>query len=103
TYGRFEAKLRMAFMFLGACPAWWMMPGYGPYGGWTRSGESDLMEKVGLKPNHASSTLHMKPNWGEWQSQYQYVDATFQNGLDFTDWHVFGVYWTATEITFLLD
>jgi beta-glucanase (GH16 family) len=103
TYGRMEAKIRMSGAFQGAWPAFWMMPVADTYGGWPRSGEIDIMEMVGAKPNHASSTLHMKPNWGTWQSQYQHVDATFQNNSDFTDWHVYGVYWTPTEITFLLD
>jgi len=103
TYGRFEAKIRMTHSFQGAWPAFWMMPADNAYGGWPRSGEIDIMEMVGVKPNHASSTLHMKPNWGTWQSQYQYVDCTFRDSADFTDWHVFGVRWTATEITFLLD
>jgi beta-glucanase (GH16 family) len=103
TYGRMEAKIRMSKTFQGAWPAFWMMPVDNFYGNWPRSGEIDIMEMVGVRPNRASSTLHMKPDWGTWESQYQSVNCTFQNSSDFTDWHVYGVYWTETEITFLLD
>ena len=103
TYGRFEAKIRMSHSFQGAWPAFWMMPVNETYGGWPRSGEIDIMEMVGIHPNNASSTLHMKPNWGTWESQYQGVTNTFQNSKTFTDWHVFGVHWNQNRMIFLLD
>ena len=102
TYGRFEAKIRMNAA-RGAWPAFWMMPVSSSYGGWPRSGEIDIMEMVGINKTRASSTLHMKPSWGTWESQYQGVNHTFRDSGTFEDWHVYGVKWTATEMTFLID
>jgi beta-glucanase (GH16 family) len=103
TYGRFEAKIRLTKVFQGAWPAFWMMPVNSAYGGWPRSGEIDIMEMTGSRPTHTGSTVHVKPNWGTWESQYQGGGVTFLDGSDFTDWHVFGVLWTAAEMSFLVD
>jgi beta-glucanase (GH16 family)/ethanolamine utilization protein EutQ (cupin superfamily) len=103
TYGRFEAKIRMSKAFKGAWPAFWMLPVDNAYGTWPRSGEIDILEMVGIKPKNGSSTLHVKPDWGTWQSTCSGVSFTFQNNSDFTDWHVYSAVWSANEITFLVD
>ena len=100
TYGRFEAKIRMTKAEQGMWPAFWMMPVSSSYGGWPRSGEIDIMEMRGRFPSESSGTIHMSSLYG---NHYRGADQTYENGSDFTDWHVYGVLWTQTGITHLID
>ena len=104
TYGRFEAKIRMN-AGIGAWPAFWMMPVASAYGGWPRSGEIDIMEMTGDRTTHSSATLHVMPNGGGQGSgsTYHGVNRTFMNSKTFSDWHVYGLIWTPTQMIFLLD
>ena len=100
TYGRFEAKIRMTKAEPGMWPAFWMMPVASVYGGWPRSGEIDIMEMVGRRPNRASGTAHYRAPHGH---HYLGSEHRFEDGSDFTQWHVYGVVWTSTEFRFLID
>ena len=103
TYGRFEAKIRFSKTARGLWPAFWMMPDYGTYGGWPRSGEIDIMEIAGYEPNKASSAMHVKPPGDGWQSKFLGASHTFEEGKTYADWHVYGLVWTPEEIIFLID
>lgn len=58
-YGKFEIRAKVP-TGKGSWPAIWMMPTYGEYGGWPRSGEIDIMEYVGMNP----STLYFTSHFG---------------------------------------
>lgn len=108
TYGRFEAKMRLtgpawtAAGWQGIWPAFWMMPRTSTYGGWPRSGEIDIMEMKGRYPTESSGTIHMAST-PSGQQHYRGANQTFEYGSDFTDWHVYGLLWTKTEIVHLMD
>jgi len=99
-YGRFEAKIRLSKAEPGMWPAFWMMPKDSSYGVWPRSGELDIMEMKGTKPHEASSTIHIQQTWGHY---YRGAEHTFMDNGTFTDWHVYGMHWTADEVLFLID
>ena len=85
-------------------PAIWMMnwEAYNNYGGWAACGEIDLMETVCTDPT-GYSTLHFGGFWPD-NVQYPYPP---NNAYPFTvNWnvpHYFGMWWTATSITFYMD
>ena len=47
----------------GLWPAFWMMPTDETYGGWPLSGEIDISEVIGDKPNITYGTLHYGDKW----------------------------------------
>lgn len=99
TYGRFEARVRIDTADQGLWPAFWLMPEDNYYGGWPYSGEIDIMEIRGSKPNHATSAIHF------FNTRHTYIsgEVQYDNGLDMTDYHVYAVEWTPEEITFFVD
>jgi beta-glucanase (GH16 family) len=72
TYGRFEARIKLP-KGAGLWPAFWMMPTDSYYGTWPRSGEIDISELVGAKPNNSFGTLH----YGTSSTDHQYKGANF--------------------------
>jgi hypothetical protein len=78
-----------------------MLPTDYAYGGWAASGEIDIMEQRGNLPNLCSGTLHhggAYPN-----NKYTTTgDKTFAFDLS-ADYHVFGVEWTETKLTWFVD
>jgi len=81
-------------------PAFWMMPTRSEYGGWPRSGEIDIMEYRGQRPNEMLGTLHFGPAWdNKGQSGYER-----NMGFDFSaDFHTFGLDWSPNSIQWLVD
>ncbi len=59
AYGRIEISARVPGG-KGTWPALWMMPTYSEYGGWPRSGEIDIMEYIGVEPEHLFYTAHFE-------------------------------------------
>lgn len=57
TYGRIEARIKCP-VGRGTWPAFWMLPTDWKYGGWPHSGEIDIMEHVGYKPDTVYATAH---------------------------------------------
>ncbi len=57
TYGRFEVRARMP-LGQGMWPAAWMFFSKDTYGGWAASGEIDLIEYIGSRPDEVFGTLH---------------------------------------------
>ena len=56
-YGRIEFRAKVPWG-KGLWPALWMLPVDDKYGGWAASGEIDLMEIVGEKPEEVLSSIH---------------------------------------------
>jgi len=56
-YGRFEIRAKLPHG-QGYWPAIWMLPTDKTHGGWAHSGEIDIMELIGNKPNVVHGTVH---------------------------------------------
>lgn len=56
-YGKIEVSAKIP-TGKGTWPAIWMMPTNSEYGGWAKSGEIDIMENIGFKPNDIYFTCH---------------------------------------------
>jgi len=68
---RFESRLKLPWG-QGIWPAFWMLPTYGTYGGWPKSGEIDIMENIGKEgPNTVHGTVH----YGLDGPQHQYFES----------------------------
>lgn len=95
-YGKVAVRLRTSNTE-GNFPAVWLLPAdqkNAPY----RYGEIDIFETFGndgkahqTVHNHRTFTLGRKEN------------NAFPHSLDVTQWHVYGVEWTPTSITFTID
>lgn len=56
-YGRFEIRAKLP-KGRGIWPAIWMLSTDEKYGGWSASGEIDIMELLGHEPNQIMGTIH---------------------------------------------
>jgi len=82
----------------GTWPAIWMMPTDKAYGSWPNSGELDIMEAVGRKPNKVFGTIHT--------GAYNHAQGTHKGENYYTDisqWHVYSVDWEESKITWYVD
>ncbi len=99
AYGKVEARIKTPFG-PGIWPAFWMLGDNVDTVGWPQSGEIDIMELRGQKPNIINGTLH-----GPGYSGGNAITKAYglQNGRFDTDFHVFGVEWTESQIDFFVD
>lgn len=93
-YGRFETRMKLP-TGQGIWPAFWMLSTEGKYGDWPASGEIDIMEMVGNKPNDIFGTLHYGPVW-----KYLNGDTTIANSNDF---HKYSMEWGPSQIEWFVD
>jgi beta-glucanase (GH16 family) len=98
TYGRIEMRAALPDG-VGTWPAFWALGTDFPSVGWPRSGEIDVMEHVGSKPDVVSGTLHGPTATGE---HWQLHRGTAIAGLG-TSFHVFAAEWDRSEVTFSVD
>ncbi|MEI8342333.1 MAG: glycoside hydrolase family 16 protein, partial [Verrucomicrobiota bacterium] len=99
-YGRFEARLKFP-KGKGYWPAFWLMPTGSVYGGWARSGEIDIAEVIGDKPNILYGTLHYGDKWPK---NTHTGDKIILPSGDFSDdFHVIAIEWEEGEIRWYLD
>ncbi|KAI8823561.1 uncharacterized protein EV422DRAFT_521447 [Fimicolochytrium jonesii] len=111
-YGRVEVKAQIPSGDW-IWPAIWMMPKYASYGNWPSSGEIDIMESRGNKPDAAypgqgtetfGSTLHWGPSYqyNGWAQTHK--DRSLPSGQSFADGlHVYGLEWTPEYIKTYVD
>lgn len=101
TYGRFEIRAKMP-IGKGLWPAIWMLPSDPSiYGTWAASGEIDIMEYLGDKPNEVLGTIHYGGSWPN--NQYTSRTYTLNSGLFSDDFHVFAVEWEEGVIRWYVD
>ena len=100
TYGRFEAKMSLP-TGNGIWPAFWMLPAGTVYGGWPLSGELDIMEARGRLINTVCGTLHYGQAWPN--NVYSGADYYFDEGEDYTTYHIYAVEWEPGEIRWYVD
>lgn len=98
-YGRIEvcAKLPTG---RGTWPAIWMYPAENLYGGWPRSGEIDIMEHVGFRPDSVFSTVHTQ--------EFNHVKGTQVGESIYTptvidDFHIYSLEWDKDELRSYID
>jgi beta-glucanase (GH16 family) len=99
-HGRFEIRAKLP-TGRGFWPAIWMLPTDNAYGGWPRSGEIDIMEIIGHKPNVLHGTLHYANLKGV--HTFHGTNTTLRTGTFADDFHVFGLEWRTNEFRWFLD
>jgi len=78
-YGYFEARMRLSD-WPGGFPAFWLLPSDHAW-----PPEIDVMEQIGGRPNEVFQMGHTQP------------------GIDTTQWHVYGLEWSAERIAWFVD
>lgn len=100
-YGKFVMKARLPkgkYLW----PAFWMMPNASEWGDWPKSGEIDIMEYRGSKPNEICGTIHFGEGPGPGHKLLGSGDIKFP--FDFSeDWHEFGFEWNSTKMRWFVD
>ena len=99
-YGKIEIRAKLP-NGKGIWPAIWMLPTDEKYGSWAASGEIDIVELNGAKPNELLGTLHYD---GKWPHNRSSGDKTKLASGTFADrFHTFGIEWREGEIRWTLD
>ncbi len=103
TYGYFEARMKLPTV-QGMWPAFWMMPQpsdttstRNEYGGWSASGEIDIMEARGRVPKEVGNALHYGGSPHVYSADAQRLDTPI------SEWHTYGLDWTPDSITWYVD
>ena len=98
-YGRVEIVAKMP-AGKGTWPALWLLPQGDPYGRWPRSGEIDIVEYIGNRPNILYFSLHTELY--NWQKKEFY---TYEHpGFDVTEaFHTYAIDWYEDKIIYELD
>ncbi|RIV76697.1 glycoside hydrolase family 3 N-terminal domain-containing protein [Pelagerythrobacter aerophilus] len=94
THGRAAARIRMPDAE-GVWPAFWLLGN----GNWPDTGEIDILEYVGEK-DWVGVALHGPGYSGETPLVNKHF---FEDGTDVTQWHVYAVEWSDSEIVFTVD
>jgi len=96
-YGRFEARIKVP-TGKGTWPAFWMLPTDNSYGIWPKSGEIDILEHVGKKPEEVLMSVHTDANSGGNSKTSRFTVPTAT-----TDFHIYRVDWTPYSIRGYVD
>ncbi|WP_379128490.1 carbohydrate binding domain-containing protein [Paenibacillus sp. sgz500958] len=99
-YGKIEVRASLP-SGKGIWPAIWMLPENYEYGTWASSGEIDIMEAWGSKPDRVAGTLHYGSVWPDnVNTGKQYL---FENGSTIEDYHTYAIEWEPGEIRWYVD
>ena len=98
-YGKVQIKAKLP-MGKGTWPAIWMLPTDWEYGDWPKSGEIDIMEHVGYDQNNIHFSTHSEAYYFKINTQ---KSANQIVSTASTDFHIYGLEWTPTEIKGLID
>jgi beta-glucanase (GH16 family) len=97
TYGKFEARMRVA-RGQGIWPAFWLLGESIGTAGWPACGEIDIMENIGKEPATVHGTMH-----GPGYSGGQAIGTPFSGPVFADDFHVFTVEWEPHVIRWYVD
>lgn len=96
TYGKLEVRAKLDGG-AGAWPAIWLMPQEGAYGGWPRSGEIDVMERLNTDP-FVYQTVHSAYTEEE-RGPEHFATAPIQQGA----FNTYGVAWYPGRLDFFVN
>ena len=97
-YGRFEFRAKLP-VGKGMWAAWWMLPQEDVYGGWATSGEIDILEGFGSKPNVASGALHYGSVWPKNVNTHDKIELS----TSVAEYHDYALEWLPGEIRWYVD
>jgi beta-glucanase (GH16 family) len=100
TYGRYEIKAKLP-TGKGLWPAIWMLPEEDKYGSWAASGEIDIMEAWGSRPNTVAGTIHYGEGWPNNKYTGKEFELPENRGID--KWHTYALEWEPGELRWYVD
>ena len=100
TYGRYEIRARLP-QTQGIWPAIWLFFTEDTYGGWAASGEIDIMENIGSRPNEVFGTLHYGAEAPG--NVFSGDEFTLAAGTFSDDFFVFALEWEEGEIRWYIN
>lgn len=100
TYGRFEVRAKLP-LGQGMWPAIWLLFSEDTYGGWAASGEIDIMEAVGNKPDEIFGTIHYGGAFP--QNVFKGQELKLAAGTFGDDYFVFTTEWEEGEIRWYVN
>ncbi len=100
TYGHVEARIKVP-SGRGTWPAFWLLSDQKRFGPWPLSGEIDILEWVGNKPDEVLGTIH----YGNTPGQSIFSSEIYKpGGRPVADeWHTYAIEWSANEISWFYD
>ncbi|MEH7444107.1 carbohydrate binding domain-containing protein [Bacillus sp. JJ1122] len=99
-YGRYEMKAKLP-VGKGLWPAFWMLPEEDKYGSWAASGEIDIVEAWGSRPNTVAGTIHYGEGWPNNKYTGKEFDLPEKRGID--KWHTYALEWEPGELRWYVD
>ncbi|MCM3694342.1 carbohydrate binding domain-containing protein [Neobacillus niacini] len=99
-YGRYEIKAKLP-VGKGLWPAIWMLPEEDKYGSWAASGEIDIMEAWGSRPNTVAGTIHYGEGWPNNKHTGKEFMLPEKRGID--SWHTYALEWEPGELRWYVD
>ncbi|WP_404330930.1 carbohydrate binding domain-containing protein [Mesobacillus maritimus] len=99
-YGRYEIKAKLP-TGKGLWPAIWMLPEEDKYGTWAASGEIDIVEAWGSKPNKVAGTIHYGEGWPNNKHTGKEFELPKNRGID--KWHTYALEWEPGELRWYVD
>lgn len=99
-FGRLESRIKLP-QGGGTWPAFWMLSTDEVFGGWPQSGEIDIMEYVGNKPEEVLGTIHYGNVFPGNQFQSEYYELFDEDFYE--DYHDFAIEWEAGVIRWFVD
>ncbi|MEK5449735.1 carbohydrate binding domain-containing protein [Paenibacillus sp. FSL R7-0331] len=99
-YGKFEIRAK-APTGKGLWPAIWMLPENYEYGNWAASGEIDIMEGWGSRPDTVAGTIHYGGFWPD--NVYSGKEYVFPDNGTIADYHTYSLEWEPGELRWYVD
>lgn len=99
-YGRYEIKAKLP-VGKGLWPAIWMLPEEDKYGTWAASGEIDIVEAWGSRPNTVAGTIHYGEGWPNNKYTGKEFELPKNRGID--KWHTYALEWEPGELRWYVD
>jgi beta-glucanase (GH16 family) len=99
TYGRFEARIKLP-VGNGIWPAFWLLGADFDSVGWPQTGEIDVMEYLGQRPQEVHGTIHGPGYSASNAISRMYILEGSRFDLDF---HRFAVEWDQSQIRWFVD
>lgn len=97
-YGRFEIRAKTT-AGKGMFPALWLSSSDKTWGSWPRSGEIDIMEQIGQRPNIMAGSIH----WGNTTSPQRKVTEYFSPTPLTQAFHTYAIEWEPGAVRWFID